>query len=230
MGLVGIWYMEDLISVIVPVYNVEQYLERCINSIVNQTYKNLEIILIDDGSTDSSGSICDTLCTSDNRILVIHQDNGGISCARNTGIDHSRGKYVTFVDSDDWIDIRMIEKLYSRIIKDNSQIAFCNFAYVDQQGNEYYDESDKTDHILDENQFWHDYYLKKNDTCYIVSWAKLIRRDVFANGIRFRVGKIHEDEFIIHEKIKYSLVRHGMEWMLLIGPMFLNVARGEWCV
>ena len=124
----------------------------------------------------------------------------------------------------------MIEKLYSRIIKDNSQIAFCDFTYVDQHGNEYYDESDKTDHILDENQFWHDYYLKKNDTCYIVSWAKLIRRDVFANGIRFRVGKIHEDEFIIHEKIKYSLVRHGMEWMLLIGPMFLNVARGEWCV
>ena len=228
MGLVGIWYMEDLISVIVPVYNVEQYLERCINSIINQTYKNLEIILVDDGSTDSSGSICDTLYTSDNRILVIHQDNGGLSCARNTGIDHNRGKYVTFVDSDDWIDIRMIEKLYSRIIKDNSQIAFCNLAYVDQQGNEYYDEPDKTDHILDEYQFWHDYYLKKNNGCYIVSCAKLIRRDVFANGIRFRVGKICEDEFIIHEKIKYSLVRHGMEWMLLlIGPIFLNVARGE---
>lgn len=106
---------DDLVSVIIPVYNVEKYLARCVDSIKNQTYSHLEILLIDDGSTDSSGALCEELAVMDKRIRVIHQKNGGLSCARNTGIAHAKGKYLTFVDSDDWTKQDMIEYLYSLI-------------------------------------------------------------------------------------------------------------------
>ena len=99
--------MDDLISVIVPVYNVEEYLDRCIESIVNQTYKNLEILLIDDGSTDNSYNICDKWAKKDNRIKVVHKENGGVSSARNVGLDVATGDYIGFVDSDDYISIDM---------------------------------------------------------------------------------------------------------------------------
>lgn len=194
--------MCDLISVIVPVYNVEKYLDKCINSIINQTYQNLEIILVDDGSTDNSGILCDAFCNKDGRVQVIHQKNGGLSSARNTGIDHSNGNYLTFVDSDDWIDPTMIERLYSRIKEDHSQISFCDFKYVDEQGNISYDGHGKVNKVLDEYQFWQDVYTTKNTVCYIVSWGKLIQRSVFENGIRFEEGKIHEDEFIIHRLLQ----------------------------
>ena len=104
-----------LITIIIPVYNTEKYLKKCVMSIVNQTYKNLEIILIDDGSTDSSPMICDTLAEKDNRITVIHQANGGLSSARNTGLDNMHGDYVMFVDSDDYTDTNMIEFLLNQI-------------------------------------------------------------------------------------------------------------------
>lgn len=101
--------MEPLLSIIVPIYNVEQYLERCIESIINQTYKNLEIILVDDGSKDNSGTIADTYASKDNRIKVIHKENGGLSDARNHGLDQAKGKYIIFIDSDDFIDSSMCE-------------------------------------------------------------------------------------------------------------------------
>ena len=113
----------ELISVIVPVYNVEKYLERCLESIINQTYKNLEIILVDDGSTDSSCEICDKYRDLDSRIKVIHKPNGGVSSARNVGIEMARGAYIGFVDSDDWIALNMYEILYSMIKTYNTQIA-----------------------------------------------------------------------------------------------------------
>lgn len=108
---------DDLISVIVPVYNVEKYLHKCINSILNQTYKNLEIILIDDGSTDNSGKICDEYALKDNRIKVIHKENGGLSSARNAGLDICSGDYIGFVDSDDYIAEDMYEYLYVNLKK-----------------------------------------------------------------------------------------------------------------
>lgn len=110
--------MEDLITIIVPVYNVEKYLDKCVETITKQTYKKLEIILVDDGSTDSSGKKCDEWKNIDDRIIVIHKKNGGLSSARNAGIDIAKGKYISFVDSDDYIDIRMIENLR----KSNMQI------------------------------------------------------------------------------------------------------------
>ena len=103
------------ISVIVPVYNVEKYLDNCINSIVNQTYDNLEILLVDDGSKDNSGSLCDEWALRDNRIKVIHKQNGGASSARNAGLDAATGEYIGFVDADDYIDIDMYEIMYAEI-------------------------------------------------------------------------------------------------------------------
>lgn len=114
-----------ILSVIVPVYNVERWINRCIESIINQTYRKLEIILIDDGSTDSSGNICDEFQMMDNRVVVYHKNNEGSAIARNYGIEHCRGEYVTFVDSDDWIEPQMYEKLLDLAQEHNTVITGC---------------------------------------------------------------------------------------------------------
>ena len=124
--------VDQLISIVVPVYNAEKYLPECIESIINQTYENIEILLIDDGSKDNSGKICDEYSSKDKRIKVIHKANGGVSSARNTGLDNARGKYVTFVDSDDLIATEYISKLYMNVLGRKSDLAFCRFAsYVE---------------------------------------------------------------------------------------------------
>lgn len=122
-----------LLSVIVPVYNVEKYLIRCVRSIQAQTYPNLEIILVDDGSPDRSGVMCDELAADDNRIRVIHKRNGGLSSARNAGLDSMRGEYVAFVDSDDWIEPDMYECLYHTMVQEGAQIACCGIALCDDE-------------------------------------------------------------------------------------------------
>ena len=120
----------DLISVIVPVYNVESYLRKCLDSIVGQTYKKLEIILVDDGSTDGSGSICDEYAKEDHRIKVIHKDNDGVSSARNIGIDNVEGKYILFVDADDIVNERYVEILYIELLKHKVDIVFCGIKSI----------------------------------------------------------------------------------------------------
>lgn len=117
--------MNSLITVIIPVYNVAPYLKNCINSVINQSYQNLEIILIDDGSNDGSENICDELKKLDNRIQVIHKTNKGVSAARNTGIEKAKGEYITFIDSDDRVDSEMIERMYYNAIKYNVDISCC---------------------------------------------------------------------------------------------------------
>ena len=115
----------ELITIIVPIYNVKPYLSRCIESIINQDYKKLEIILVDDGSTDKSGNICDEYAKKDKRIIVIHQENQGLSCARNNGTRISKGKYIAYIDSDDYIELDYISYLY-KLIKDNkADISAC---------------------------------------------------------------------------------------------------------
>ena len=109
--------MRDLITVVVPVYKVEKYIDRCVTSIINQSYKNLEIILVDDGSPDNCGKICDDYARKDERIKVIHKENGGLSDARNAGINIAKGKYITFIDSDDYIKYDYVEFLYNNIEK-----------------------------------------------------------------------------------------------------------------
>ena len=119
--------MNELISIIIPIYNVEKYLHCCINSVIRQTYKNLEIILIDDGSPDNCGKICDEYAKKDNRIKVIHKENGGLSSARNAGLDIAKGEYISFVDSDDYVAENFIEKLYKLCKENDADIAECDF-------------------------------------------------------------------------------------------------------
>lgn len=127
---------EKLLSVIVPVYKVEPYLHRCVDSIRNQTYKNLQIILVDDGSPDNCGKICDEYAELDARIIVVHQKNRGLSGARNTGLRYAKGDYVAFVDSDDWIDSSMYETLVDMIEKNDLDMARCGIVETDGKGKE----------------------------------------------------------------------------------------------
>lgn len=127
--------MKPLVSVIVPIYNVEKYLSKCIDSITNQTLTNIEIILVNDGSTDNSGIIADEYAKNDNRIKVIHKENGGQGSARNIGIELASGEYIGFVDSDDWIDLDMYDKLYNAAINNKASIAVCNRRVLDDNYN-----------------------------------------------------------------------------------------------
>ena len=126
--------MKDMVSIIVPVYNVEKYLDKCVDSIVHQSYKELEIILVDDGSKDSSGQLCDKWKQIDNRIKVIHKPNAGLGYARNSGLDIATGKYIMFVDSDDFIDEKMVEKLYVKMQTTESDTVFCGLNRVYPDG------------------------------------------------------------------------------------------------
>lgn len=122
--------MSEIVSVIVPVYNVEQYLRRSVDSILAQTYQNIEVILVDDGSTDDSGKICDEYAARDSRIIVIHQENRGVSAARNAGLDRCSGEYVSFVDPDDWIEKDMFRDMLRAIEEQNADLAVCDEAHV----------------------------------------------------------------------------------------------------
>ena len=126
--------VQPLISIVVPVYNVKQFLTKCLNSIISQTYSNLEIIVVDDGSTDGSATICDDYAKKDKRISVIHKENGGLASARNAGIDVAKGTYIGFVDSDDYIEPYMYEKLLQAILKYSCNIAVCGINYVFDDG------------------------------------------------------------------------------------------------
>ncbi|MBQ8658079.1 MAG: glycosyltransferase [Clostridia bacterium] len=121
--------MEDLISVIIPVHNVEKYLFECVDSVLKQTYQNLEILLIDDGSTDGSGNLCDEYAEKDSRIKVVHKENGGVSSARNVGLDLAKGEYITFIDSDDYVSGNYVQALYENLKENGSDLAFCKYAH-----------------------------------------------------------------------------------------------------
>jgi glycosyltransferase involved in cell wall biosynthesis len=186
-----------LISIIVPAYKVEKYLRRCINSIINQTYTNLEIILVDDGSPDNCGKICDEYAGKDQRIKVIHKENGGLSDARNRGLDIAKGEYIGFIDSDDWIKEDYIEKLLNLINDYNADISICNLVKVyneNQQINADYNPEIKIyTNIQALEQYFDKYY-----TNMVIACCKLYKAELI-NGIRFPVGKIHEDEFTTHK-------------------------------
>ena len=141
-----------LISVIIPVYNVEEYIIRCLDSVVSQTYKNIEVLLVDDGSTDRSGEICDKYAKEYNFINVYHQKNGGQSVARNYAIDRAKGEYYIFVDSDDYIESDMIESLINAIIKYKTKIACCGRYILSE-----YDNIQKEEFVFEEDQIWDSY-------------------------------------------------------------------------
>ena len=185
-----------MISIIVPVYNVELYLKRCVESIINQSYKNLEIILVDDGSTDNSSSICDELKNSDERIRVIHKKNGGLSDARNVGIEIAKGDYIGFVDSDDWIEPDMFENLKLEMENSGACLAVTGINRIYDNGysvNQFtrekiqiYEGKDIIKHYLEQNFFS------------TAAWDKLYRKELFEKR-RFPVGKLFEDAPVIYD-------------------------------
>lgn len=173
--------MEDLISIIVPVYNVEKYLNNCIKSIIGQTYKNIEIILVDDGSTDNSSKICDDYAKKDKRIKVIHQKNSGLSEARNIGIKNASGTYIGFVDSDDYIAKDMFEYLFKLVKTNHADISICNYSMVTEYTNE--DKSKNIEKekikILDSKDALKELLSEKRIQNY--AWNKLYKKSLFEN-------------------------------------------------
>lgn len=181
--------MNEKVSVIVPVYNVEQYLDRCVESIVNQTYKDLEIILVDDGSPDNCPQKCDEWKIRDARIIVVHKDNGGLSSARNTGLDIAKGDYISFVDSDDYIKPNMIEKMVKMAAINSSQVVCCG--RVRESAN-----SKKELFVLSEEKtFSGEQAIKElliGGCVEEAAWDKIYRAEVFEKR-RFPLGEINED-------------------------------------
>lgn len=187
--------MSDLISVIVPIYNVEQYLGRCINSILKQTYTNIEIILVDDGSPDGSPEICDKFADEDSRIVVIHQQNQGLSAARNAGLKIANGEYVCFVDSDDYIDENMISILYTNMARYSAEISCCGHMDVYESGRIVKPRVNITEVFCTEEALRIFLYTKKID---VIAWNKMYQRTLF-DGIGFADGKLFEDHFTIYK-------------------------------
>ena len=188
--------MNGLISIIVPVYNTDKYLKKCLNSIINQTYKNLEIILIDDGSTDDSGNICDNYAKKDNRIIVKHTKNNGVSTARNIALDIAKGDYITFVDSDDYIDKNMYELMINKMVASQSDICICAFCKEDNNGNPIKpikNDPKEGHYIFDRIDFPNEIHFNSNIMGY--TWNKVYNnRLIKKNKIRFnRDFKMTED-------------------------------------
>lgn len=190
------------LSIIVPVYNVEPYLRRCIDSILAQTFTDFELILVDDGSPDNCPAICDEYAEKDSRIVVIHKQNGGLSDARNAGLDIARGEYIGFVDSDDFIHPQMYECLINAQAKSNADIVICNSIFVDEEGHPLnHSFSPLSDSPSSGMEILNTY---KDDVSinvhYIVVWNKIYERSLWSN-IRFPLGKINEDEYVFHHII-----------------------------
>lgn len=186
-----------MISVIIPIYNVATYLGRCLDSVINQTYQDLEIILVNDGSTDSSGLICDEYSKKDPRIIVIHQVNKGPSEARNKGLDIAKGEYIGFIDPDDVISIKYFEILYKTLVKSDSDMILCNFKHFS-----FIHEINKDTSLLNNCKqyngynFIKDFTYQKDTVRYVVLWNKLYKKYLW-NNLRFPVDvKICEDEYV----------------------------------
>lgn len=201
----------ELISVIVPIYKVEDYLKECVDSILGQTYDNLEVILVDDGSPDACPSICDDYAVKDNRIRVIHKSNGGLSDARNVGIDVASGEWIAFVDSDDMLHARYIELLHKAAVSNDAKMSWCSIAETDDKG--YVGDTYYSEVKLDEEygttvytkqeaelQFFTDEGVQR---C-LVAWNKLYHRSLFKSEdgpVRYAVGKIFEDGYTTYKYI-----------------------------
>lgn len=189
--------MEDLISIIVPVYKVENYLRKSVESILKQTYSNLEIILVNDGSPDGCPAICNEYKERDSRVKVIHKENGGLSSARNVGIDAASGKYIAFVDSDDSIHADFIRILHELCEKYECDIAQCDFLMTDEESILLNPQRNMKVEVYDTKETMKNFCKDSNITNYWVAWNKLYRRELF-EGIRYPLGRIHEDMFTSH--------------------------------
>lgn len=188
--------MNEKISIIVPIYRVEKYIHRCVDSILNQTYHNLEIILVDDGSPDGCPAICDEYAKQDERVIVIHQKNQGLSAARNAGLDKASGKYIFFVDSDDFIEENVIKIMVESAEENNADLVLCNYMCVDEQGNELKTKYTKKlgKKVLNPRDVFAQ-SCEDGGAVFVVAWNKLYKRELWVD-YRYPVGKLHEDEFV----------------------------------
>ena len=200
-----------LISIIIPVYKVEKYLEKCIQSVINQTYENLQIILVDDGSPDNCGKICDEYAKKDHRIEVIHKSNGGLSDARNKGLEIAKGEYIGFVDSDDYIEAGMYEVLYNLLKQYNADVSICNF-YTVSQGKISIKNADNGINEYNRIEILKEILLDKNIQSY--AWNKLYKKELF-DEIKYPIGKKYEDigtTFYLLEKCNKVVVTGKSEY------------------
>ena len=208
-----------LISIIVPVYNVDKYLSKCIDSIISQTYNEIELILVDDGSPDNSPKICDEYARKDNRIIVIHKENGGVSSARNAGLDIAKGEYIGFIDPDDYIVSDMYECMVNAIEKYNFDMVVCGYDYIDENGNVTRPYKIKSDEILTQKQFVSMQFDMPPTVRHGVV-NKLFRKSLFS-GIRFPEN-MHssEDVYVI-----CSYVKKISDCVFIHKPLYKNLVR-----
>ena len=182
--------MGELISVIIPCFNVEKYIDRCLESVLNQTYQNLEILLVDDGSTDGTGESCDRYSQKDERINVVHKKNGGLSSARNAGLDICRGHYIVFIDSDDWISADAIQYLYD--LRKRYEADFSIASYMRVYGNKEKIYCDYEEYELTQREFLTKFFKIDTQENVQYAWAKLYKKELFSD-IRYPVNYVFED-------------------------------------
>ena len=212
---------EKLVSIIIPVYNVEQYIERCVESVLEQTYDNLDILLIDDGSRDGSGALCDALANNDERIRVFHKKNGGLSDARNMGLDKSKGEYVFFLDSDDYIHKNTIEILYNELFLSGADFVIAEKKDVYDLNRSYHTISKDYKKIeWGKLEFLKELYGNKGIQC-TVAWGKLYKKELFKE-IRYPVGLLSEDEATMY---KLGLMSKKVSYLEL--PLYYYMQRGD---
>lgn len=214
----------ELISIIVPIYNVANYLGQCVESILAQTYSNLEILLINDGSTDNSGELCDELAKKDSRIRVIHKENSGVSDSRNLGIENAKGKYLSFVDSDDFLADTFIEKLYVEMLKQNVSIVVTDYnKYNEENSTFYFHTTERYVRLITPKEYF-DEIFKTNTLAFVVPWCKLIATELFhgEHPIRFPSGMmVGEDKMITYllaQKAKNIVYLHEANYTYRLRP------------
>lgn len=214
--------MEDnaLISIIVPVYKVEQYLPKCIDSLLVQTYDHFEVLLIDDGSPDNCPEICDRYAAQDARVRVFHKQNGGQSSARNLGLDHSRGEYIAFVDSDDYVSPFYLERLYQRITADKTDFAVCGYQEVEQSVHDHPKTITRDDGVVGQENAWYweteGFYMLA-----VALWNKLFKAELWKE-LRLVDGKYAEDSFAFTYYMK-----HAKTVSIISEPLYFYVQRGD---
>lgn len=191
---------KPLISIIIPIYNIMDCLEKCVDSCIHQTYRNLEILLIDDGSTDGTGKLCDRLKEKDERIRVFHKENGGSSSARNLGIKEARGEYLGFVDSDDYISPAMYEELMRAVLEKNVLVAQVSRDEIDEKGNRMPDVCipPEKDFFCSSEEFMKELLMHRGDCSFC---TKLIKKELFADK-KFPEGKLNEDFYLLLQMLK----------------------------
>ena len=203
--------MQPLISVIIPIYKAEKYIEKCVRSVLAQSYQNLEVILVEDGSPDNSGAICDKLASEDERIRVIHKENGGAATARNVGLDVMTGEYIAFVDADDYMESNYLEMLYQLLTDNNAQVSICGFKTVDENGNAIIIDALHDEQIAEvieetsmqvENRIKAEKLVSGNDIIledlqghweHVAPWGKLFKAELYQQ-VRYPHWFAHEDE------------------------------------